>query len=503
VRLSTTLLLLSLAGLAQAQPSRSTEQIGAETFEVWQQAGDDFAMYCKEPCAGADADIQAFFETVRTRLPELVEWHGVDVIDELKPVEIHLNASEVCPPYSSAAGYARVSYHRGDGEKRGLNCLFEIERGIDDLAERGPVLALHEYSHLILFERHRYSYEYFTYWSSWAVADPTNDFADPCSDFYEDFSDTRTVHDLCEDFGLEQQHVRSALVELDRRYRAEEGFLSDWSDHGHTTSVAELRGLFDALLDTDTSKAWLTGGWPATRIGAEFTVGPDAAVFDAVDGRIRIDAPAGSSSTPLALRLDKPSSATGGVPFTHFPRNFAIVAEGTSADPYEPAIPFEQPLTIGFEPDPFYLNTQSLDTYDLMEMRFDASGRPYWKPVPGSGYDAASGRITGEIRGTGHYAYGPAFQAPAGMFYDPELSGHGFDIQMSGDQVFVVFFTYDRAGDPFWLIGNAPLGNVDGESQGTVEMTLSRVERRPCSGELDILPAGRVRLGFYGNQTSR
>jgi hypothetical protein len=494
--------IMLFAAEAAAEPVRSTEQIGDETFEVWHQAGDDFRMYCNEPCAADDEAIRTFYATFRSHLPELIDWHGVDVVEELKPIEIHLNESAVCPALSGAAGYAEVSYHR-DGDSRGLNCLFEVERGADTLADRTPVLALHEYAHLILFERHRYSYEYFTYWSSWAVYDPEHEFADPCSSFYETFYATGTVHALCERFGLEQEHVREALIELDRRYRNDEGFLPWWSAHGFTTSLAELRGVLDALLEADTAAAWLVD-WPATQVGTEFTIGPDAARYEAVEGRIVIDAPASALPEARAMRLDRPNSSWGFLPFTHSPRHFAIVAEGDTSNPFAAApIEFEVPVTIGFEPEPFYLATQPLETYTILEQRGVEGGEPYWRSVPGTRFDPETGRVTASIERSGHYAYGPAFRAPAGMFYDPAFDGHGFDIQMSGDEVFALFFTYERDGEPLWLIGNAPLGNVEGRSLSAVEMTLSRVERDPASGSLGVDPAGRLFLQFYGGWNAR
>jgi hypothetical protein len=51
--------LITLFGAdAAAEPIRSTEQIGDETFEVWHQGGDNFRMYCKEPCAADDPSIR-------------------------------------------------------------------------------------------------------------------------------------------------------------------------------------------------------------------------------------------------------------------------------------------------------------------------------------------------------------------------------------------------------------------------------------------------------------
>lgn len=494
-RLLIVLILFSAA--ASAQPVRTTEQIGDETFEVWQQQGDDFAMYCKEPCAAPDGDIQAYYAGFRDRLPQLIDWHGVDVIDELKPVEIHLNQSGICPINPAAAGYAKVGNHRGWENRRGLTCLFEVERGIS-LAERDHVLSLHEYAHVILFERHRWSYEYFPYWSSWAVVDPDNAFADPCSDWYGQSSFTMTIHRLCKDFGVDQADIRASLIEIDRRFKSGEGYLSNRTDSGNTTTVAELRGLIDARVSADTAPAWLAGGWDALSIGMEFEVGPQAAFYEASEGRISVRTQAGTLPGNTSLRLDKNDSSVGFLPFTHSPHNFAIVTDGQTDALHEETVEFGQPIEFSIEPEPFFLNTQPLEAYNLLERHVPASGAAHWRPVPGSRYEPASGRITAALHRTGHYAYGPAFRAPAGMFYDPALDGHGFDIQMSGDQAFTILFTYDSAGDPLWVLGHAPLGNIDGKSVSAVDIPLYRYSRTPASGELEGESVGRVSFQFYG-----
>lgn len=46
----------------------------------------------------------------------------------------------------------------------------------------------------------------------------------------------------------------------------------------------------------------------------------------------------------------------------------------------------------------------------------------------------------------------PEPEAPRGMWYDPARDGHGFDFQRVGDTWFLVFYTYDDAGDPEWYL---------------------------------------------------
>jgi hypothetical protein len=479
-----------------AVPERDTETLADETFDVWHRAGDDFMFYCKQPCAAEDEAIQAYYMNFLGYLPELIDWHGVDVIDELKPVEMHLNESSVCPQQSGAVGYAKVGFHRGWEDRRGVTCLFEIERG-EDLAERNHVLSLHEYAHVILFDRHRWSYEYFTYWSSWELVDPDSPFGDPCDDWYEQFDFIRPVHRLCRDHGLNREVVRDTLIELDRRFRAEEGFLSNHTEGGYTTTLAEMRGLFDAALEADTAPAFQSGGWSAERIGVDFSVGPNAALYSAVADHIRIDVPQGALAETTALRLDKPSSAQGFLPSSYLPRAFAIVRDGEADRGGEP-LAFDQPLRLAIQPESFFLSNRPHTDYHLVEQHFGPGMRPYWRPVEGSHFDPETGMVVGDIDGTGQYSYGPRFRGPAGMFYDPDFNGHGFDIQMVGEEVFVIFFTYDSDGQPFWLLGHAPLGNVPMRSHSAVEMSLWLYQRPDDGGALLGSEIGHLELQFFG-----
>lgn len=485
-----------------AAPLWSTEALDDENFDVWHMPGDDFKIYCRQPCQAEDADIQAYYLDFRGLLPALVEWHGIDVIDELKPVELHLNTSKVCPSAGQSAGYAKVGHHRGWENRRGVACLFEAERD-RPLRENMHVLSLHEYAHIILFERHRWSYEYFTYWSSWAIADPSSPMADPCSESYAANDFTLPVHILCRDYGLRQHHVRDALIELDQRFRDRSGFYHLHTDGGHTTSLAELRALLDQALGADTSPAFMAGGWEHEHIGMEFEVGFQGKEFSGLQDQIRITVPEGALPDTRRLRIDKPGFSPGFLPPSHSPHLFAIVPDGANDSIQAERIHFEQPLELAISPQPFYLDDRPLSDYQLLELRLYPGSPAQWQVVPESSYDPGSGMLSGLIHASGHYAYGPRFQAPAGMYFDPAVSGHGFDIQMSGDQVMVVFFTYDQAGRPFWMLGHAPLGNVEGRGVSAVQMDLYLFQNLHRGSDPVGSRKGHLTLQFTGGWDAR
>jgi len=60
---------------------------------------------------------------------------------------------------------------------------------------------------------------------------------------------------------------------------------------------------------------------------------------------------------------------------------------------------------------------------------------------------------------------GPANAAfRAGLWWDPALSGSGWEINQSGDAFFGIWYTYNSDGDPVWYTTNGPL--TDGNYQG-------------------------------------
>lgn len=498
-------------------PVQSVETLGTETFDTWQVPGDGFKLFCRQPCEADPAGIREYYQGFRALLPELIGFHGVDVVQELKPVELHLNASRICPNFGAqVAGYARVGYHRGFDNAKGLTCLFEVERDRINANNGQPlrlqpglagrrdqhVLSLHEYAHVILFERHRWSYEYFTYWASWAIADPSSPLADPCNDWYGQFADTAAVHRLCRDHGLTRDTVRQALIELDRRFRAGQGFSSMWSSFGTTTSLAQLRTVLDGLLRTDTAAAFRVGGWDALNIGAEFPVGPAASSHSGAGGLLALDVPAGAVPTARTLKLDWLNGTTGSVPFIVGSRMFALVEDGENDADWIPRTRFNAPLTLRITPEPTVQNPEPLEEYVVYRMDRDANGKSSWRSLPGSRFDVASGQLQAPIERTGHYAYGPRQRAPGGLFYDPAFDGHGFDIQASGDQVLVLVYTYDAGGQPLWLLGNAPLGNIIGESETAVRIPLLRFRWDAAQGVAIPTPAGELDLQFFASSQS-
>jgi len=52
-----------------------------------------------------------------------------------------------------------------------------------------------------------------------------------------------------------------------------------------------------------------------------------------------------------------------------------------------------------------------------------------------------------------------ALRPAAGLWYNAQRSGHGFDLQLSGPALSVVWYTYESDGTPTWYIASAPYAN--------------------------------------------
>lgn len=53
-------------------------------------------------------------------------------------------------------------------------------------------------------------------------------------------------------------------------------------------------------------------------------------------------------------------------------------------------------------------------------------------------------------------APGPSIQIQRGMWFNPARPGHGIDLNRSGDNLFVVWFTYLEDGSPAWYLASGP-----------------------------------------------
>ncbi len=86
-------------------------------------------------------------------------------------------------------------------------------------------------------------------------------------------------------------------------------------------------------------------------------------------------------------------------------------------------------------------------------------------------------------------AQSTSLRPAAGLWYNPQRSGHGFDLQIAGSAIVVTWYTYLEDGSPIWYqAAGAMASNWTG--------TLNRITRDPTTGTVSAVAVGELRLDF-------
>lgn len=94
----------------------------------------------------------------------------------------------------------------------------------------------------------------------------------------------------------------------------------------------------------------------------------------------------------------------------------------------------------------------------------------------------------------------PQPDVPRGMWFDRARNGHGFDFQRSGDNWFLVFFTYDDDGNPEWFlaVGQIEEGVFESNEDGLQRFTYDATDNLPQTGQT----VGSVELDLNATASS-
>jgi hypothetical protein len=89
-----------------------------------------------------------------------------------------------------------------------------------------------------------------------------------------------------------------------------------------------------------------------------------------------------------------------------------------------------------------------------------------------------------------------ALRARAGLWYNPQRSGAGFDLQHAGANVILVWYTYEQDGSPTWYLASGPRSNP-------WRVTLGRFTWDPVARRAIGAAAGEATLTFHDARTAR
>lgn len=87
-----------------------------------------------------------------------------------------------------------------------------------------------------------------------------------------------------------------------------------------------------------------------------------------------------------------------------------------------------------------------------------------------------------------------SIRALSGMWFNPARSGHGFDLQYAGQQIFATWFTYDNNSLPVWYQAAAPFTNT--ASQQRWRAPLNRFVWNPSTQRAVASEVGELTMTF-------
>jgi hypothetical protein len=168
------------------------------------------------------------------------------------------------------------------------------------LAREGQVLLVHEYSHVILFLRHEFSYEWLVRALSYRVGGLASSL---CDDMNRDFA--RTGWELCQRHGFDFPLLAPSLTALESVYTSDGGVEDLYLGLPKSTSGYQYRRILDGLVGADTFAACVAGGeLHANQCGDSARFAPAGGTVRMYGGAVQWDLPAGAVSTPVQVEPD-------------------------------------------------------------------------------------------------------------------------------------------------------------------------------------------------------
>lgn len=429
------LALLMFLPMAQANLVVGTDTIEGATYATYQEPGQtSFRIVCQSPCPIPLATLQAASNGFIAARQDLLALSGVDVVPELRPVDIAYEANSICTGYyPDITGYSTYYMPYGaNGSStvfHGKACLFLWNKQQDGRIDyftplkaqlrTSQILTIHEYAHNLLFFRHRYSYEALPQYWTYRVRDdiaPLTGLCDPRLDW----AGTQLLYNLCRDTGASEADLTWVMQRLDWLYQNDQGFLPPYGAHA-MTSVRQFREAFDGRLGVDTSASFLsTGMFAPQEVGRTFN---GQRLTDVVyqfndgfaDGSFWLTAVSTNDSTGQLL-LEQPSCLESGQPFLDFTTTFMLVHPAMHAGNPQPTIvSFAQGSTVTYsyahQRNPVYTPAGPVDVNPLNFKVYYLSswcnnGPPgQWQQLPDNEvtFDHVVKKVTFRVHQTGVY----------------------------------------------------------------------------------------------------
>jgi hypothetical protein len=474
--------------LSPADVNTATRTIQSEFYDEYTIANSKTAVLCKRPCSISAPLIKNYVLGFESARQEVVRFMGFDVIPQYTEVQFHLSESATCPTITSAAGYARVGYDASAFVKL---CLFEETRHATNLANGYQarftptvpnidhyILPLHEYLHGMMFGRMRYSFEWIAFWVSWHVGNPNDARADLCNSAW-DWSMTKLGYELCNQLGLGPSEFQQVMRSLEARYQSNEGFLNVGGTYKRKTSLADFRREIDTILGTPSTAVFNEHWSPfVADTGIEFEFGT-ADFQHSHDGRIELGGlqqpqPSGGHTQ---FRIDVPTSSGGFITPGFFSNIFAIAPSGQDSRSSETPIAFNGTVDLQLALPASLPASAQTQEWTMIHMLKDANGAR-WRYVPGTKVTSGGTQIAVSITESGHYAVGPKFAVPAGLYVDAAYPNILFHYRGDDKTVDLTIYKLEPYGAVAQANGASALGNVPYSSEQFSNTRLQEQGRR-------------------------
>ena len=103
------------------------------------------------------------------------------------------------------------------------------------------------------------------------------------------------------------------------------------------------------------------------------------------------------------------------------------------------------------------------------------------------------------------YAIGPTIGGPSvGLWYNPQESGRGYELDLQGDTMIVTTYVYTSSGDPIWYLSSGTYNHTTGVFQSTYD-SFSDGQCFGCSPRPPNVhsgAAGPITINFHNDQSA-
>ncbi|GAB4182520.1 MAG: hypothetical protein Tsb002_03970 [Wenzhouxiangellaceae bacterium] len=378
MRMKTQLLMLMvLAALFSMHPAAavpfSNQTVGKHTYRVVSVPGAPFRVICEQPCDIPDEVLLAEFEYFGQAHDTLFDFAGFDVLPQNQPVDFFVHAPGYCAPLGNFGGYSHHGSPLSPAGQGSTVCNYRWhhalnqpnQQPLDFFIERldKQVINIHEYLHILYFDRFVFNDEDSIQGLSWFLNEATFPGflpirAEACGGYWGPFQPPVNLYywfsDLCQNGGFDFSLFSDMLREMEwqRLYAPLYG-----SYAADAMTIRESREIMESFVNRPLSQMLMRTGYSGPAVGGRLLL-PTSADIVATESRfIELALPdqAVSTDTPILLEEVRALNVTNhqGI---QVPPNFRYAFELVPDDylignPYQGVI-FQQPVEMRIRIDP-------------------------------------------------------------------------------------------------------------------------------------------------------